>query len=76
MGLGVDDPKGVFGTTLNIHKKYKKNVYDLPTAENSFTGIALGMSISGFKPVIVHQELNFLYCQLNKYLIKFLNGFL
>ena len=22
MGLGVDDPKGVFGTTLNIHKKY------------------------------------------------------
>ena len=23
MGLGVDDPKGVFGTTLNIHKKYK-----------------------------------------------------
>ena len=21
IGLGVDDPKGVFGTTLNIHKK-------------------------------------------------------
>lgn len=59
MGLGVDDPKGVFGTTLNIHKKYKKNVYDLPTAENSFTGIALGMSISGFKPVIVHQRVEF-----------------
>jgi len=59
MGLGVDDPKGVFGTTLNIHKKYKKNVFDMPTAENAFTGIALGLSLSKFKPIIVHQRVEF-----------------
>lgn len=59
MGLGVDDPKGIFGTTLNIHKKYRKQVFDLPTAENSFTGFALGMATSGFKPVIVHQRVEF-----------------
>ena len=59
MGLGVDDPKGVFGTTLNIHKKYRKNVYDLPTSENSFTGFGLGLAISNFKPVIVHQRVEF-----------------
>jgi pyruvate/2-oxoglutarate/acetoin dehydrogenase E1 component len=59
LGLGVDDPKGIFGTTLDIHKKYPKNVYDLPTAENGFTGIALGLAISGFKPVIVHQRVEF-----------------
>ena len=59
MGLGVDDPKGVFGTTLNIHKKFRKNVYDLPTSENSFTGFGLGLAISNFKPVIVHQRVEF-----------------
>ena len=59
MGLGVDDPKGVFGTTLNIHRKYRKNVYDLPTSENSFTGFGLGLAISNFKPVIVHQRVEF-----------------
>ena len=59
IGLGVDDPKGVFGTTLNIHKKYRKNVFDMPTAENAFTGIGLGLAISNFKPIIVHQRVEF-----------------
>lgn len=59
MGLGVDDPKGIFGTTLNIHKKFKKNIYDLPTSENAFTGFGLGLAISKFKPIIVHQRVEF-----------------
>ena len=60
MGLGVDDPKGVFGTTLNLHKKFPKNrVFDLPTSENSFTGFALGLSLEGKKPVLVHQRVEF-----------------
>lgn len=59
MGLGVDDPKGIFGTTLNLHKKYKNRVFDLPTAENAFTGFALGLSINGFFPVITHQRVEF-----------------
>ena len=28
MGLGVDDPKGVFGTTLNLHKTFKNNKFE------------------------------------------------
>ncbi len=59
MGLGVDDPKGIFGTTLGLHKKYKNNVFDMPTSENGFTGIGLGLAISGFKPIIVHQRVEF-----------------
>jgi pyruvate/2-oxoglutarate/acetoin dehydrogenase E1 component len=59
LGLGVDDPKGVFGTTLNLHKKFKKNVFDMPTAENGLTGISLGLATKGFKPVIVHQRVEF-----------------
>lgn len=59
MGLGVDDPKAIFGTTLNLHKNFKKNVFDMPTSENGFTGFGLGLAISGFKPVIVHQRVEF-----------------
>jgi len=60
IGLGVDDPGGVFGTTKDIHKKFKsKRVYDMPTAESSFTGISLGLSLMGKKPIIVHQRVEF-----------------
>jgi len=59
MGLGVDDPKGVFGTTLNIHKLLRKQVFDMPTAENGFTGFSLGLAISGYKPIITHQRVEF-----------------
>lgn len=60
IGLGVDDPKGVFGTTVNIDKLFKKKrVFDFPTAENAMTGIAIGAAISGMRPVIVHQRVEF-----------------
>ena len=60
MGLGVDDPKGIFGTTKNLDKIFPKDrVFDLPTSENSFTGFALGLSLTGKKPIIVHQRVEF-----------------
>ena len=70
IGLGVDDPKGIFGTTKGIKKYFKKNrVFDFPTAENAMTGIAIGSSLVGIK------ELSFLYYLLNKYLIRQQSGF-
>lgn len=60
IGLGVPDPKGVFGTTLNLQKKFGKNrVMDMPTAENGMTGIAIGTALGGLKPVITHQRVEF-----------------
>lgn len=60
MGLGVPDPKGVFGTTLGLHKKHgAKRVIDMPTAENGMTGVALGATLAGLRPVMVHQRLDF-----------------
>jgi acetoin:2,6-dichlorophenolindophenol oxidoreductase subunit beta len=59
VGLGVDDPKGVFGTTKNLDKNFKDRIFDLPTAENGFTGFSLGLAISGYKPVMVHQRVEF-----------------
>lgn len=59
-GLGVDDPKGVFGTTLGLKEKFgDQRVFDMPTSENAMTGIAIGASLNGIRPVMTHQRLDF-----------------
>ena len=40
MGLGADDPKGVFNTTMAAHKKFPKRVFGMPIAENGMTGVS------------------------------------
>ena len=60
MGLGITDPKSIFGTTKGLLKKYGvKRVIETPTSENAVTGIALGASIKGLKPIITHQRVEF-----------------
>lgn len=59
-GLGVPDPKGIFGTTLGLQKKFgPERVFDMPTAENAMTGIGIGAALYGLRPVITHQRLDF-----------------
>ena len=58
-GLGAEDPKRVFGTLKNLKEKYKDRVFDIPTSENAITGIALGASINGLRPVLSHQRVEF-----------------
>lgn len=59
-GLGVDDPKGVFGTTLGLQRKFgPKRVFDMPTSENAMTGIGVGAALYGLRPVLTHQRLDF-----------------
>ena len=61
MGQGVDDPSGMFGATLDLHKKYgKERVFDTPLAENSLTGIAVGAALGGMRPVYFHNRPDFL----------------
>ena len=39
-GLGVDDPKGHYGTTKDLHKKFgSKRCFDTPLSEDALTGI-------------------------------------
>lgn len=60
MGLGVPDPKGIFGTTLGLQEKYgSSRVMDMPTAENGMTGIAIGSAIAGMRPILVYQRVDF-----------------
>ncbi len=60
MGLGVPDPKGIFGTTTGLEKKYgSERVQDMPTSENAMTGIAIGSAINGMRPIMTHQRVDF-----------------
>jgi len=59
-GLGTDDPKGVFGTTLNLQERFgNERVFDMPTSENAMTGVAIGAALNGIRPVMTHQRLDF-----------------
>lgn len=60
MGLGVPDPKGIFGTTLGLEQKYGSNrVMDMPTSENGMTGVAIGSALVGMRPILTHQRIDF-----------------
>jgi len=67
LGLGVPDPKGVFGTTSGLQEKYgNARVLDTPASENAMTGIALGSAIAGKRPVMVHQRVEFAMLALDQ----------
>lgn len=59
-GLGVDDPKGIFGTTLGLQQEFgPERVFDMPTSESAMTGVAIGAALNGVRPVMTHQRLDF-----------------
>lgn len=59
-GLGVTDPKAVFGTTANLEKRFGSDrVFDMPTSENAMTGVAIGAALNGIKSVVTHQRIDF-----------------
>tara|TARA_X000000950_G_scaffold172487_1_gene210041 strand:+ start:264 stop:1319 length:1056 start_codon:yes stop_codon:yes gene_type:complete len=59
-GLGVTDPKNIFGTTKNLEKNFgKERVFDVPTSENALTGISVGLALNGVRSVVSHQRLDF-----------------
>jgi pyruvate dehydrogenase E1 component beta subunit len=60
IGEGVPDPKGIFGTTAGLQEKFGgERVFDMPLSENGMTGICIGAAISGLRPVMVHQRIDF-----------------
>ena len=60
MGEGVDDPRAIFGSTRGLKEKFgKERVFDLPLSENGMTGVMIGASLTGMRPVMTHQRLDF-----------------
>lgn len=67
MGQGVDDPMGMFGATLNLHKKYGEGrVFDTPLSENGLTGIAIGAALAGMRPIYAHNRPDFLLLAMDQ----------
>lgn len=67
MGQGVNDPFGMFGTTLNLHEKYgPERVFDTPVSEESLTGIAIGAALTGMRPIYLHNRPDFLLLAMNQ----------
>jgi pyruvate dehydrogenase E1 component beta subunit len=67
MGQGVDDPRGMFGTTLGLHKEFgAERSFDVPLAEDAMTGIGVGAALMGMRPIQVHQRMDFMLLCMNQ----------
>ncbi len=67
MGEGVDDPKGIFGTTRTAYEAFgEKRVFDIPLSENALTGWGTGAALNGMKPLMVHARNDFLLLALDQ----------
>lgn len=61
IGEGIDDPGGVFGSTVGLAKEFGPDrVMDSPIAENGLTGIAAGSAMCGMRPIFIHMRMDFL----------------
>ena len=60
LGLGVPGPTGIFGTTSGLAERFGPDrVLDMPSAEGGMTGVALGTTITGMRPIMVHMRVDF-----------------
>jgi 2-oxoisovalerate dehydrogenase E1 component len=61
-GEDIADPKGgVFGVTRGLSSAFPNRVFNSPLAEASIAGIAAGMAIAGYKPIIEIQFADYLW---------------
>jgi len=67
IGEGVPDPKAIFNSTLGLQEKFGKDrVFDMPLSENGITGACIGAAISGMRPVMIHQRIDFALLSLDQ----------
>ena len=60
IGEGVPDPKSIFNSTAGLQNKYGEHrIFDMPLAENGLTGVCIGAAMSGMRPVMIHQRIDF-----------------
>jgi len=67
MGQGVDDFKGIFGSTAGLAGKYgARRVFDVPLMEEGMTGVAIGASLVGDYPITTHIRADFAFLAMNQ----------
>lgn len=65
-GLDVVDHKRIFGTTVGLEKFGSDRFFGTPLSEEAMTGVALGASITGLRPIHVHIRVDFLLLAMNQ----------
>jgi acetoin:2,6-dichlorophenolindophenol oxidoreductase subunit beta len=67
MGLGVDDPQPVYGTTRGLAERFGPDrCFNTPLSEEGMTGVAIGAAMAGLRPVHVHIRMDFLLLAMNQ----------
>ena len=66
LGQLVDYKSGIFGTTTGLAEEFGTDrVQDFPVAEAAMTSSAIGAALTGLRPVVVHQRLDFMIYSLD-----------
>ena len=66
LGQLVDYKSGIFGTTTGLAEKFgTERVQDFPVSEAVMTSTGIGAALTGLRPVIVHQRLDFMIYSLD-----------
>lgn len=61
MGQGLWSPWYVGNSMTDLDKKFgKKRIIDTPVSESACTGAAVGASLAGLKPIVVHPRMDFM----------------
>jgi len=67
MGVGVADPKGIFGTTRGAFEQFgDSRVLETPLSEAALTGMAVGAGLRGFHALLVHARNDFLLLTMDQ----------
>jgi len=59
LGLGVNYPNGIDGTSGDLGNLYPDRVLDTPVSENCIGGVTVGLGISKMRPIFVNQRVEF-----------------
>jgi pyruvate dehydrogenase E1 component beta subunit len=59
MGQGIDDKGAFYGTTEGLSHIYGDRLIETPVSENAMVGVAVGLAISGKRPVIQFHRVEF-----------------
>lgn len=66
-GLGVNDDRGLQGTTKDLVKKFgDSRVFDIPIAEDAMMGFAVGSAMGGVRTIFNHARMDFLLLTFNQ----------
>ena len=59
MGQGIDDKGAFYGTTAGLRPVYGDRLIETPVSENAMVGAAVGLAMSGKRPVIQFHRVEF-----------------